>query len=88
VVDALRRTELFGALDEAGLERLAREAQLMRFAGNEVVIRQGDPGDAAFVTVSGRLRVVRRDNARRRARLTQRVPMPLRGEVGLGVLTE
>jgi predicted acylesterase/phospholipase RssA len=57
-------SEIFGAFDDSGralLRRLESEVEITTLAGGETLFRQGDPGDAAYVVMSGRLRVVTRD---------------------------
>ena len=53
--------ELFGPfkVDELDVLRdLESEVELITLAGGETLFRQGDPGDSAYVVMSGRLRVV------------------------------
>jgi CRP-like cAMP-binding protein len=58
VIALLKRTALFGGLDEDVLERLAKQARLQRRAKNQTVVLQGQPGDSMGVVFEGRLRVV------------------------------
>jgi predicted acylesterase/phospholipase RssA len=53
--------ELFGPfkVDELDVLRdLESEVELLTIAGGETLFRQGDPGDSAYIVMSGRLRVV------------------------------
>jgi hypothetical protein len=52
---ALRATPLFGALPGPALETVAREARRLEVPSGEVVVVQGDPGNAYYAVVSGRL---------------------------------
>jgi hypothetical protein len=52
---------LFEKLPEDELEYLASLAELQRYPQGTVVIRQGDPGDAFYVVLSGNLEVFRTD---------------------------
>jgi CRP-like cAMP-binding protein len=54
---ALAGVPLFAALDPAGLESLARETRVRRFRRGEVIFHQGDPGDALFIVLSGRVKI-------------------------------
>lgn len=55
----LRRVALFEALEAAVLERLAARCRPLRVPEAGAVYRNGDPGDAVFVVVSGRLAAYR-----------------------------
>src|SRR5262249_35272256 len=52
---------LLGALDNAVLQKLLDQASMERYAGGEIVFRQGAAGDALYVIVSGALEVVREE---------------------------
>jgi NTE family protein len=47
---------LFGALDAAELALLKQQLQWVELAGGQTLMTQGEPGDAMYLTVSGRLR--------------------------------
>lgn len=55
---ALSKSPLFSSLGREELDRLALMTTPMRFAPDDVVFREGDPGDALFVVVTGQLRVL------------------------------
>lgn len=57
----LRTCFLFEKLPEEELEYLASLAEVRRHPEGTVVIRQGDPGDAFYVVLSGHLEVIRMD---------------------------
>ena len=40
-------------LEEEPFQRLCRAAELVEFGMNEVVVREGDPGDSIFIVRSG-----------------------------------
>ncbi|MFN8168008.1 MAG: MFS transporter [Candidatus Nanopelagicales bacterium] len=65
VVALLRRAEVFAAMAPPALERLAGGARWVELGADEVVIAQGETGDAYYVVGSGTLAVevdgVRRD---------------------------
>ena len=54
---------LFGSPDPALLAELERDVEWTALRSGEDLFRRGDPGDAAFILISGRLRVV--DDAER-----------------------
>ncbi len=56
--EVLRRSPLFEMLSQAEVEALAELSRPRRFAGGEVVFREGDAGDALFVLASGEVEVV------------------------------
>jgi hypothetical protein len=66
---ALRCVDLFRPLPEESLERLARLADTRLFGANEVILRQGDPGDELFILVRGHVSVIveQADGSRLRA---------------------
>ena len=53
----LAESDLFAGLDETAHARLAGAWEAVHVRGGEVVIHAGDPGDAVYLVVSGRLRV-------------------------------
>jgi CRP-like cAMP-binding protein len=54
---ALRCVDLFRPLSQENLVRLAQLAETRLFAANEVIIRQGDPGDEMFILLGGQVSV-------------------------------
>jgi MFS family permease len=59
-LDLLREVEIFAPLPPPQLEWVARQARWITFEPGEVVITEGDPGDAYYVLESGALRVTQR----------------------------
>ncbi len=53
----LRRSPLFRGLPPAVLDRVAELAVQRSFRSGEIVFSQGDPGDALFAVVTGRIRI-------------------------------
>jgi NTE family protein len=51
----------FGELDDATLALLRKELEWVNLAGGQTLMEQGAPGDAMYVSVSGRLRAYVRD---------------------------
>ena len=58
VRDSLRRCELFRGLDERWLDLLLPVARLRKLAAGEVLFRQGEPREALFLILEGRLEIV------------------------------
>ena len=56
-VDALSRVDVFRALDAHKIDGLARRLRRVIFGPDEVVLRQGDPGDSLYVVQSGQVAV-------------------------------
>lgn len=54
---ALLRTGLFGALTQEAFEAMAAQLEIASVAAGAWVVREGDPADAVYVVVSGRLEV-------------------------------
>ena len=59
-VAPLRRIPLFAGLDDAELARLAAVAETVELGAGDVLIREGDAGDALFVVLAGELSVTKR----------------------------
>lgn len=55
IVEALRGSDLFGRLDDHALERLGGAVEHVAAPAGDVLVRQGDPGDAIYLIVTGRL---------------------------------
>src|SRR5260221_13300846 len=58
VIGLMRRHPTFARLSEASIAGLIDRSALFRFAGDHVLIRQGDPSDAAFLLLDGEVDVV------------------------------
>jgi predicted acylesterase/phospholipase RssA/CRP-like cAMP-binding protein len=56
---ALDAGKLFEGLSDAAQRALRAELDLVLVRGGEVVVRQGEPSDALYVVIQGRLRVLR-----------------------------
>ncbi len=52
-VDLLRTIPLFQAIEPSKLKLLAFTAQRLTFAPDELLCRQGDEGDAAYIIITG-----------------------------------
>ncbi|MGZ4825645.1 MAG: cyclic nucleotide-binding and patatin-like phospholipase domain-containing protein, partial [Terriglobales bacterium] len=55
---ALHVSQVFGPLDELAVRDLANELELLTFAGGDEIFHRGDAGDALYVVVTGRVRVL------------------------------
>ena len=53
----LRATDLCRGLSDHAVDILANESRICRYSPNEVVIRQGEPGDQLFIVKAGRVGV-------------------------------
>lgn len=53
-VDLLRKIPMFSNIEPAKLKLLAFTSDRLSYGAGDVLFRQGDPGDAAFVIVKGR----------------------------------
>ncbi|MGE0212842.1 MAG: cyclic nucleotide-binding domain-containing protein, partial [Parvibaculaceae bacterium] len=52
-VGLLKKVPLFAQMDPAKLKLLAFTSERMAFQPGQVLFRQGDQGDAAYVIISG-----------------------------------
>jgi CRP-like cAMP-binding protein len=55
---ALQRIEIFQCLKEDEAAQLAAHMQRLSFAPGEVILRQGEAGDSAYLVKSGRVRIL------------------------------
>jgi predicted acylesterase/phospholipase RssA/CRP-like cAMP-binding protein len=62
---ATQLARLFDTADAGTLAEIESAAEWVSLPAGEVLFRQGDPGDAAYVVVAGRLRVVTHDREER-----------------------
>lgn len=53
----LQRSPLFRGLPPASLERVVGLATQRRYRGAEIIFSQGDPGDALYAVIAGRIRI-------------------------------
>ncbi|MCB9563826.1 MAG: cyclic nucleotide-binding domain-containing protein [Kofleriaceae bacterium] len=53
--------DMFSMLPPEALTELERRMTLRRFAAGEVIVREGEPGDACYVIVDGEVRVLKAD---------------------------
>jgi signal transduction histidine kinase len=79
-IEALRAAPLFAGLADADLERLAATVERQTLAPGELLIREGDPGDAMYVVVSGELDVTKRAGATEQP-LARVGPGAIQGEI-------
>lgn len=80
---SLGRAEAFSRLDDAGRRRLAGLAEPRRLAAGEVLLREGEPGDAFYLCVRGLLRVEAQDLEDRPRAVGQIEPGQILGEIGV-----
>lgn len=56
--DLLRRIPVFAKIEPAKLKLLAFTSERLTYTAKEIVFRQGDPGDAAYVIIRGEADVI------------------------------
>lgn len=52
----LKRMELFRSLDSLELVQVSKRVRHLKVRADEVVVREGDPGDSLFIVKQGRFR--------------------------------
>lgn len=57
-LELLRRVSIFADLDDAALLGLLRQMTIKRWHGGAIIVGQQEPGEALFIQVSGRSKVV------------------------------
>jgi CRP-like cAMP-binding protein len=82
-VEVLLRTPGFGVKDEGLLRTLARRMEVVAVDQDEVLLREGDPGEDAFIVARGRVVVLRGTVGGRQERVAQLGPGHIVGAVGL-----
>src|SRR5215218_5695432 len=60
MLDQLRRVPLFAGLSEEDLERLYQMAETVTVPAGQLVLQEGDPGDALYVVLDGELEITKR----------------------------
>ena len=80
--DSLRRVPLFADLPEADLELVCAQSTEVDIAAGEVLFREGDVGDAAYVITAGALEIVK-ESAEREVLLAVRREGEVIGEMAL-----
>ena len=76
--DLLRLVPLFNGMTDRSFEAIAALASEARFAAGDELVRQGEPGTAFYIIVSGRARVDRDGGGMRKLG-----PGDFLGEIGL-----
>ena len=81
----LSKNPLLGSLNSVQLKQLAGVARRLRFAQSEVIVREGDSGDALFQIISGCVEVLKQDPYGLQFPVTQLGPGDVFGEMTLCV---
>lgn len=63
-VDALRRVPLFQPIEPRRLKLLAFTSERLKFNPGQDIVTQGDPGDAAYIILSGEADVLVNNNGK------------------------
>jgi signal transduction histidine kinase len=64
IQDFLRRLQLFAGLPEADLDWLAEQAEPFSLEAGEVLIQEGEPGEAAFIVLEGELEIKKKSDVK------------------------
>lgn len=57
IINQLHHFHLFSALDDAQLAYVAREAQLLKVARNDILFHRGDAAHGLFLLLSGQIKL-------------------------------
>ena len=79
----LSEIELFSELNESELQEVAAHAQVRKVANDTTIFYEGDPADAVFVVVNGRVKVVTTSSDGKEFILTVLGAGQVFGEMGL-----
>jgi len=80
--ERLKRVPIFAGLDEDDLERICRGVEDVHLAAGQVLFREGDAGDRAYVIVSGGLEILK-ETSPRQVTLARRGVDQVIGEMAL-----
>lgn len=61
----LRQVDLFEGFSAKELGIIAQKTSEVGYSKGDVIFRQGDPGDALYIVLGGKVKVVREDNGKR-----------------------
>jgi small-conductance mechanosensitive channel/CRP-like cAMP-binding protein len=81
----LRRCDLFDAIGDDELTRLAKRVRIERYFTGEIVLRQGEPGDSLYVIDEGRVEVLLRTGENQESRLAELSTGSFFGEMSMMV---
>ena len=82
-VEFLKKVPIFAKLSDAALAEISGTVTPVRFARNAVVFSQGEPGDAMYVVLVGRVKVVLYSESGREVILAQLGPVDCVGEMAI-----
>lgn len=82
-VRLLRTIPLFAAIDPNVVKLLAFTSPRITYKRGEVIVKQGDPGDAAFIVISGRGEIWLTTDEARTIKLRDVEPKEVIGEIAL-----
>lgn len=82
-LEALRKVSLFSKMDDEELLSLSKELRPVHFAPNQVIIREGEPGDSFHVVTSGNVAFLTVDAAGREIQLDTAGPGQWFGELSM-----
>ena len=78
LTDVLRKMDIFDALSNQDLDRVAKLMRERKISENSVLFKQGDPGDALYIVQEGRIKIRDRAGAgrhrKRGGRITREGP--------------
>jgi len=83
IVDALKAVSLFGSLSQRFITGIAKSCVERQFDAGEALVRQGNPGVGLFVIVSGKVKVVKTNDAGERLELATHGPGEVIGEMSV-----
>ena len=79
----LRRVQLFSDLPPSELKQVAAITNEQYYLDGEVIARQGEPGEAMYIIVSGQVRVTSDDDSHATVELARRGPGDYVGEMAI-----
>ena len=64
MLDELRRVPLFAGLSEEYLKQLYQMSETVTVPAGQLVLQEGDPGDALYVVLDGELEITKRQGGK------------------------
>jgi CRP/FNR family transcriptional regulator len=80
---ALRSVPIFASLEPESLAALARPSNEESYAPDQILVMEGDPGDDAFIILSGSIRVVLKAGTANEVLVSERGAGDIMGEMAV-----
>ena len=83
IADILKQTDIFSALSQRELKRVARMARVRDFVSGDVIVKEGNKAAGCFIIASGEVEVVKSKNGSSPVVLSKLGPGEVFGEMSV-----